>query len=338
MEAIYSTEELVELGYKTEDALAAAAAGADEVADSYQESLRVTEEFKSTTADLEAQLTELQDAYIGTALQSGKNSDEAKALQKEIGELSKVIDKNKQEFSDLEKESGAAGATSTDVVKSLEQTLVAAGITKLLADITAAVMEMANEFSEAQSIVVKSTGATGAALDDLSKSMMNVYAAVDDGDIKNTAAAIGEVNVRLGLQGAELENVGELFMMYADNTNTSVVPAIQSVSKVMKNWNVEVGDTESLLDKSATALIMKLDQLSAKTDLTAGEQQQMSAIVDKLNKQFPDLALSYDNATRTDAWYVSLELRINPRPRRAARHKKGQADSRPRRKRNKICV
>ena len=55
MEAIYSTEELVELGYKTEDALTAQAKAAEESADALEKSLCVTEDFKATTAELEAE-------------------------------------------------------------------------------------------------------------------------------------------------------------------------------------------------------------------------------------------------------------------------------------------
>jgi len=50
-------------------------------------------------------------------------------------------------------------------------------------------------------------------------------------------------------------------------------------------------------EKSSMALIAKLGELSSKTELTATEQQQMSAIVGKLNQQMPELALSYDEAT-----------------------------------------
>lgn len=265
MEAIYSTEELVELGYKTEDALTAQAKAAEESADALEKSLRVTEDFKATTAELEAELTELQNAYIGTALQYGKNSDEAKALQKEIGELSKVIDQNKKEFADLEKEAGAAGDSMEDSMKAVQSALTAAGIAKLVNEITEAVIEMANEFSDASAVVAKATGATGDALDGLNKSMMNVYSNAKTDDLSSVAGAIGEINTRLGLTGPELDHVTSLFMDYSQITGSEVVGAVQNVTKVMKNWGVEVSDTESLLDKLSAAGQMSgisVDQLS----------------------------------------------------------------------------
>lgn len=49
---------------------------------------------------------------------------------------------------------------------------------------------------------------------------MIVYSNIDDGDLNNTAATIGELNTRLHLQGEELEHVGALFMTYGDYFST----------------------------------------------------------------------------------------------------------------------
>ncbi len=253
MEAIYSTEELVELGYKTEDALTAQAKATEESTSAFEKSLQVTEDFKAATAELEAELEELQNAYIGTAIQYGKNSEEAQALKKEIGELSKVIEQNKKEFADLEKEAGKTGDSVEDSIKTIQSALAAAGIAKLVNEITEAVMEMANEFSDASAVVAKATGTTGDTLDDLNKSMMNVYATAKTDDLSSVAGAIGEINTRLGLQGPELDHVTSLFMDYSQITGSEVVGAVQSVTKVMKNWNVDIADTESLLDKLSAA-------------------------------------------------------------------------------------
>lgn len=69
---------------------------------------------------------------------------------------------------------------------------------------------------------------------------------------------------------------------------------IESHDKLISSYQ----ETDSQLtseEKNTTALIGKLEQLAGKTDLTAGEQQQMSAIVAKLNEQMPGLALNYDD-------------------------------------------
>ena len=124
---------------------------------------------------------------------------------------------------------------------------------------------MANEFSDASAVVAKATGATGDALDGLNKSMMNVYSNAKTDDLSSVAGAIGEINTRLGLTGPELDHVTSLFMDYSQITGSEVVGAVQNVTKVMKNWGVEVSDTESLLDKLSAAGQMSgisVDQLS----------------------------------------------------------------------------
>ena len=252
MEAVYSTEELVELGYKTEEALASQAKAAEESSDSLEKSLSVTEEFKAATAELETELSQLQNAYIGTALQYGKNSDEAKALKKEIDELSAVVDQNKKEFSDLSGEVSGASGGIEESIKTIESALAAAGIAKLVNDITNAVIEMTNEFSNSSAVVAKATGATGSALDSLNKSMMTVFGS-DDDSLSTVAGAIGEINTRLGLQGPALEHVTSLFMDYSRITGTDIVGSVQNVTKIMKNWNVDIENTEGLLDKLSVA-------------------------------------------------------------------------------------
>ena len=68
---------------------------------------------------------------------------------------------------------------------------------------------------------------------------------------------------------------------------------IDSHDKLISSYQ----ETDSQLtseERNTTALIGKLEQLAGKTNLSAGEQAQMSAIVAKLNEQVPGLALNYD--------------------------------------------
>lgn len=249
MEAVYTTEELVEMGFKTEEALEAAATAAEENSDAIEKGTRVMEEFRATISEQETELERLQEAYMGISLTMGENSDEATAMKSQIDELSGTLKDNRKELEDLEEQSGKTGDAGNEMVDKIEDALTAAALAATIKEVAEAVIEMGNAFSEAESIVVKATGATGEALESLDASMMKVYSSVDDGDLNNTAATIGELNTRLHLQGEELEHVGNLFMTYADNTNSDAVTAVQNVTKVMKNWNVEVSETESLLDK-----------------------------------------------------------------------------------------
>lgn len=112
-----------------------------------------------------------------------------------------------------------------------------------------ALLTLGQDVADAKATIVKMTGATGEALDGLSESMKKVYASVDDTNIQHTAAAIGEVNTRLGSTGDELENLSYLFIEFANNTDSEIVASIDGVVDIMKRWNVETQNTESLLDK-----------------------------------------------------------------------------------------
>ena len=127
-----------------------------------------------------------------------------------------------------------------DGLKKIEEYATAAGD---------ALLSLGKDMADARSTIVKMTGATGDALDNLNESMKKVLARVDDTNIQHTAAAIGEVNTRLGSTGDELENLSYLFLEFSNNTDTEIVASIDGVVDIMKQWNVETQNAGSLLDK-----------------------------------------------------------------------------------------
>lgn len=188
------------------------------------------------------------------------------------------------EAEDAAKEQENMGETGSEAVGKIEQALAAAGLTAILKETTEAVIELANSFSDAESIVVKATGATGDALDGLTASMMNVYSTTKDGDLSTTAGAIGEINTRLGLTGEALDEVTGNMMDYARITNTDVVGSVQNVTKIMKNWGVEVDGMEGLLDKLAyagQASGISVDQLSSLLITNKASLQQLGYSLDE---------------------------------------------------------
>lgn len=256
LDAIYSTEELVEMGFKTEEALTAAeealtasTEAVEKQSDSLEKGIQYMSEFRGAIEEQEAELYNLQEAYMGVSLIMGKNSDEAIALQAEIDELTETLEENYSELEHLEVQSGRTAESGSDMAKKIENALTAAALTKLLSEVADMAIEMANAFSEAESIIVKATGATGEKLESLSDSMMNVYAVSKNADLSSVAGTVGEINTRLGLMDEELERSTSLFMDYARVTNSNVTGSVQNVTKVMKSWNIENKDTEKLMDK-----------------------------------------------------------------------------------------
>ena len=123
----------------------------------FSKAIQEADKFRETTARLESELQELQNAYIGTALQKGKNSEAAKELQAEIASLSEVINQNKMQLNDLTDSANNTGTNISNMAGMIQTALVSAGITKIVRQITNEVIKMANEFSNAEAAIIRST-------------------------------------------------------------------------------------------------------------------------------------------------------------------------------------
>ena len=202
-------------------------------------------------------------------------------------ELSKATEKAATEAEN----SGKKGA---ETAEALSSALAAAGITATIKEISEAVYGLAEAFSEAESTVVLATGATGDALDGLTASMMDAYAASRTGNLDETAAAIGEINTRLGYTDGILTDATGLFLDFAAATGGNAASSVRSVTQLMNQWNVPAAEMEGLLDRltyAGQASGISVDGLSQQ--LTANK-----AILDQLG-------FSLDEAT---AMFMNFEL------------------------------
>lgn len=191
-------------------------------------------------------------------------------------ELSKATEKASEEAED-------SGKKGIEAIEGIAGALAAAGITAKVTEIAEAAYELVNAFSEAESTVVKATGASGEALDGLTTSMMNAYAASKSGSLEDTAGAIGEINTRMALTGDELTDVTGKFLDYANITGTNVVGSVQNVTKIMNKWGVEGSEVESVLDKLAYAgqiSGISVDTLSSNLITGAASFQEMGLSLD----------------------------------------------------------
>ena len=197
-------------------------------------------------------------------------------------------------------EAEEGGSKGIGAVEGIASALAAAGITAKLKEITESVYELADAFSEAESIVVKATGATGAALDGLMESTMQVYATAKSGDLSAVSGAIGEINTRMLLTGDALTDVTGKFMDYANITGTNVVGSVQNVTKVMNQWGVEGKDVESVLDRLAYAGQISgasVDSLSSTLITGAASFQQAGLTLDNTIQMLADFELAGINGT-----------------------------------------
>lgn len=309
LEAIYSTEELVEMGFKSAEALeeqermfelceqsatylSKAIEGSSdiqneltvamqqanetisELASNENISAEAKEELeKATTAAAEAmqelnsaqaEATAAMENYDAVIASGTTDLSELEAaaerayhaadnLAEANGKASSATEELSKSADNAAEEAEKAGEKGINAVEGIAGALAAAGITAMVKEIAEAAYELADAFSEAESTVVKATGASGEALDGLTASMMSAYAASKSGSLEDTAGAIGEINTRMALTGDALTDVTGKFLDFSDITGTDVVGSVQNVTKIMNKWNVEGSEVESVLDKLAYA-------------------------------------------------------------------------------------
>ena len=341
LEAIYTTEELVEQGFKTADALeeqgrmfelceqaashlsksleatvdiqnelSSAMDAAAEATEKLSASEDVSAETKATlakasegAAEAMSNLTAAQEEAAAAmeeydrVMTSGTNDlneletaaaragTAAEALAEANGKATAATEELSKATEKASEEAESGGKKAVDAVEGIASALAAAGITAAIKEITESAYELVTVFSDAESTVVKATGASGAALDGLTESMMNAYAASKSGDLGNTAGAIGEINTRMALTEEALTTVTGQFLDFSEITGTNVVGSVQSATKIMNKWGVDAENVGGVLDKLAYA-----------GQISGISVDSLSSTVTNSSATFQALDLNLDNA------------------------------------------
>lgn len=350
LEAVYTTEELVDMGLKSAAALEEQERMfelCDQSASSLSKSIEatsgITSELSSAmdeAASIAEELSKSDEVSAETKAELAKASvDAAEALQQltaaqeeanaamenydavmasgttDLGELEAAAERAGHAAENLAEANGKASDATEELAKATEKAseeaengeksgigaaegiasaLAAAGITAMVKEIAGAVYDLATAFSEAESTVVKATGASGEALDGLTTSMMNAYAASKSGSLDDTAGAIGEINTRMGLTGETLTTVTGQFLDFSEITGTNVVGSVQNVTKIMNKWGVEGSEVESVLDKLAYA-----------GQVSGASVDSLSSTIINSSATFQSLGMDLDNAI---GFLADLEL------------------------------
>ena len=113
--------------------------------------------------------------------------------------------------------------------------MLSAGLTAPLTAAGTAAVASWKEVDAGLDTIVKKTGATGEAFDDMR-------------DFETAGAAIGEVNTRFGSTGEELERLSSQFIKFAKLNDTDVSNSIDTVQKALSAFGLGAEDAEGLLD------------------------------------------------------------------------------------------
>ena len=235
-------------------------------------------------------ISDLNSKYNDAVKQYGAASDEAKKYAKQLSDAEAAQERNRKAAEKLElqiikedtalKESQATIAKCNQQLKELANeenavgtaaqkttegglsaftvalgNLAANAITAVidkLGDLTSATIDAFAEFDTGRDAVIKATGATGEAAQELEKSFAAVSKTVP-ADLEDVGKALGEVSTRFGFTGDTLESATEQFLKFADITGADVTTAVRNVSRAIESGAMEADDYTEILDQLATA-------------------------------------------------------------------------------------
>ena len=137
----------------------------------------------------------------------------------------------------------AVGNLAADVIEKL--------INKL-ADLAGAVKDAFLEFDEGADNIIRSTGATGEAAAELTKSYGNVAKTIN-GDFGEIGDTLGELNTRFDFTGETLEDATRQFLKFADINRTDAKKSVELVSRAMNNAGIKSENYAEVLDELTAA-------------------------------------------------------------------------------------
>lgn len=182
-----------------------------------------------------------------------KNSDQYKALQREIIETEQKLESAKDAAKDFGSVLGQQMQVVGGQIKETGDKIKGFGdsmtknVTAPIAAVGGAAMAGWAQIDEGLDIVTKKTGATGDAMAEFEGIVKNIGKTIPT-SFATAGEAVGEVNTRFGVTGQELEDLSALFIKFADINDTDVTSSVDSVQKVLSAYNLEAKDTESVLD------------------------------------------------------------------------------------------
>ena len=190
----------------------------------------------------------------------GENSEEVKKLQtqlnnakteeqkiaNEIDDTNKKLKEQKNAFDQVADKAEKAGKKLSDAGKKMS--VVSAGV----AAIGGAYIAAFNEVDEGADNVLKATGATGQAAEELEEVYGRVAGSIV-GDFADIGSAVGEINTRFGYTGDKLEKASLDFEKFASITGVDATEAVKSVSRALNDSGIPLDEYDTLLDQLAKA-------------------------------------------------------------------------------------
>ena len=194
-----------------------------------------------------------EEAYGNMVSGAEGGKEEYDALQREIIETKQEMERLTDQMKEFGNVSAQQLAAAGEKLKGVGDKItgVGTGLTKYVTGpiVAAGAASVAafNEVDEGLDIIVKKTGATGDALEDMEERAKNLATSIPT-DFRTAGEAVGEVNTRFGLTGDALEKLSGKFIRFADLNGTSVTASIDTVQAAMAAFNIKTENAGYVLD------------------------------------------------------------------------------------------
>ena len=245
---------------------------------------------------------------------TGEVTEQQKALEREIVATEKSLEKLTDQFKELGKEAETPIKSTSEKLqnagKKVEEVggkisvasakigeageAMTKGVTVPIAAAGAASVAAWKEVDNGLDIVIKKTGATGKAAEDLKKRVTNLTSSIPT-DFETAGSAVGEVNTRFGLTGQALEDLSGKFIKFADLNETDVSTSIDNTQKVLEAFNLDSKDAGTVLDllnKTGQDTGISMDTLSTSLVSNAKSMRDMGFTVSDAAKFLGELETS----------------------------------------------
>ena len=188
----------------------------------------------------------------------GEDSKEVATLEKQLTNakieeqnlMSQVNDTNGS--LDDQQTSAENAGTAVDDMASI---LVNAELAAKVKEIAESALEMAQNFDEAKAAIVEGTGASGDSLAGMEQAAQAAFGQIADADtdLQTVSGTLAELNTRFGVTGQDATDLTVKMSNFAKATGTDGTKAVDSMADIMHRWNLDLSDTDGLLDDLTTA-------------------------------------------------------------------------------------
>lgn len=182
-----------------------------------------------------------------------KNSEQAKALERQIIADEQALDSLKKQAKDFGSVASQQFKLAGDKVKEVGDKISGVGtamsthVTAPIVAVGAASLAAFKEVDAGMDIIVQKTGATGEAFDSMRGIAENIATTLP-ADFETVGTAIGEVNTRFGATGEQLEGLSTQFIQFAELNGVDVTNSIDSAQKALSAFGLGAEEAGGLLD------------------------------------------------------------------------------------------